>query len=70
MLVDQERLRQNKIWNREEGAWPDPTERKLSVLAEEFGEVAMALNDEDYANLMIELVQVMAVCSAWIEDEY
>jgi hypothetical protein len=46
---------------------------KLSVLAEEFGEVAKEVceinhgNVHDCENLKAELVQVMAVCCAWLE---
>lgn len=43
-------------------------DRKLTILAEEFGEVAMALNDTDFNNLRDELVQVAAVAVAWLES--
>jgi hypothetical protein len=47
-----------------------PTEYRLAVLAEEFGEVAKALNEMrvgEPADLRAELVQVAAVATAWIE---
>lgn len=70
-LVEAERHFQNKKWNRGDcGDWPDSLLMKLAILAEEFGEVAMALNDNDIDNLRNELVQVMAVACAWIESEY
>lgn len=40
---------------------------KLVVLVEEVGEVARAICDGDDANLREELVQVAAVCVAWLE---
>ncbi len=40
----------------------------LAVLGEEFGEVARAINENDSKiHLREELVQVAAVCVAWIE---
>ena len=42
--------------------------KKLSILAEEFGEVSKALNEgDDLASLQAELVQVAAVATAWSE---
>lgn len=41
---------------------------KLAVLAEEFGEVARAVCDEDAANLRDELVQVATVAFTWLES--
>lgn len=48
---------------------PDtPDGYKLAVLAEEFGEVAKALNEGAYpADLREELIQVAAVAVAWVE---
>lgn len=40
----------------------------LAVLAEEVGEVAKAMQDEDDARLLEELVQVGAVALRWAED--
>lgn len=47
-----------------------PTEYRLAVLAEEFGEVAMALNElrvGSPADLRAELIHVAAVAVAWVE---
>lgn len=41
---------------------------KAAVLAEEAGEVARAVLDQDEAGLRRELVQVAAVCVAWLES--
>lgn len=46
----------------------DNLHAKVSVLAEEFGEVANAVLEGDDANLEVELIQVMAVCMAWLES--
>lgn len=69
-LITKERKRQNHEHMRPDGSWPDHRDTKLRILAEEFGEVAKALNDEDWPNLMEELIQTAAVCTAWVEDEY
>lgn len=48
-----------------------PTERKLAILGEEFGEVSKALNEEwvgQPANLREELIHVAAVATAWAES--
>lgn len=39
----------------------------VSILAEETGEVAMAVNDKDWGNLRVELIQVAAVCVSLLE---
>jgi hypothetical protein len=44
-----------------------PNEKRLAVLAEEFGEVARAVCNRDANNLREELVQVAAVALAWLE---
>lgn len=47
-----------------------PTEYRLAVLAEEFGEVAKALNEirvDQPADLRTELIHVAAVAVAWVE---
>jgi hypothetical protein len=44
------------------------TSTKAIVLAEECGEVARAVLDRDDAALRTELVQVAAVCVAWLES--
>lgn len=40
----------------------------LGVLTEEVGEVARAINEGDLSNLEVELIQVAAVASAWVEN--
>ena len=42
--------------------------RWLSAAMEELGEVARALHDGEMNNLPIELVQLCALCLAWLED--
>lgn len=67
-----ERQRQDKLCAAGRFPWtcayPDahPSD-KLAVLAEEFGEVARAVVEQDVKNLREELVQVAAVCAAWVE---
>jgi hypothetical protein len=71
-----ERLRQCQL--KESGKFllscadPQPNSRRLAILAEEFGEVAREVSEEndgrgDVTRLRMELVQVAAVCLAWIE---
>ncbi len=70
-----ERLFQDHKWDSKRG-WPrnDPPMKWLSVLAEEFGEYAMDVNDrvyesgDYYANMRNELLQCAAVCVAAVED--
>ena len=72
--IEREREAQAAKWNRDH-AWgwgdcssPDtPAIVKSSVLAEECGEVARAVLEQDDANLRAELVQVAAVAVAWLE---
>lgn len=71
-LIIMEREKQDAKWgeqNHDDFRW-------LSILGEEFGEVAHAVceqlqdeygDDELRENLEIELVQVASVCVAWIE---
>ena len=67
--IEEERERQDEKWGWPNGglAGQDPY-KKLAILAEEFGEVANALLEEDYENMKVELVQVAAVCVAWLES--
>lgn len=49
-----------------------PNMRRLAILAEEFGEVAHEVSEEndgrgDVERLKVELVQTAAVCLAWLE---
>ena len=41
---------------------------RLSVLLEEVGEVAVALNEKDRYQAQKEIIQVAAVCIAWLES--
>lgn len=43
--------------------------RKMTILGEEVGEIAHAILEHDTANMHDELVQVAAVCVAWLESE-
>lgn len=61
--VIEERIRQNKL----HPDWIRINEMALSVLAEEFGEVAKAINEGDHENLKEELVQLASVCLRWYE---
>lgn len=67
--VDDERRRQDEKWG-----WPnaglasDNVYKKVAILAEEMGEVANAVLEGDHENLKVELVQVAAVCFAWLES--
>ncbi len=74
--IDAERDRQARKWARPH-AWGqgdcssllvDQTV-KAAVLAEECGEVARAVLDQDSAGIRDELVQVAAVAVAWLEAE-
>lgn len=62
-----ERNRQNNLFPRDVPFWRDNNHIKLAVLAEEFGEVARAVLEEDYENLRDELIQTAAVCVKWLE---
>lgn len=44
-----------------------PESEKVTAMLEELGEVARAVNDEDHANLYVELIQVAAQAVAWCE---
>ena len=65
-----ERMRQDRIWGKQ-----NHTPREwLSILAEEFGEVARAVrrdyfgSDKDYGDYRTELIHVAAVAVAMIEN--
>ena len=68
--VEKELDRHVSLWGRQDGAWNDSLEKKLVVLAEEFGEIAMALNDHDFDNLKTELIQTISVAASWLLTEY
>lgn len=69
--IAEERARQMRMWH---GSWGDVVNlaahypfRALSVLLEEVGEVAKALNEgEEVGVLVLELTQVAAVAVAWL----
>lgn len=42
--------------------------KKLPILLEEVGEVAKAMNEDDFIGIVKELIQVAAVCVAWLES--
>lgn len=69
--IVEERYRQNKL--KADGKFAHtcadniPDEHRYIILAEEVGEVARAIHDGDRDNLREELVQVAAVCLAWLE---
>ena len=44
------------------------SESKFLILGEAVGEVARAVPEQDLANLKEELIQVAAVCVAWLES--
>lgn len=69
-LVIKELDHQRSKWNRVDGDWPSTPERKLTILAEEFGEIAMGMNDGDWDNVKTELAQVAAVCLSWLMADY
>lgn len=69
-LVQQELDHQNEKWKRADGDWPSTVTRKLTVLAEEFGEVAISLNDCDVYNLVEELIDTAATCVAWMMSDF
>lgn len=62
-----ERDRQDALWGPHGGQDKMDLTTRLAVLAEEFGEVAHAVLEADFGNLSEELVQVAAVCVAWLE---
>lgn len=61
--IDMERNSQDSIW----GEQNHPNLFWLSLLAEEFGEVARDINDKNLENIKSEIVQTAAVCVAWLE---
>ena len=62
-----ERFNQIDKWDRKFLVWDSTLDRKNTVLGEEVGEVANAILEDDVLNLRNELIQVAAVCVAWIE---
>lgn len=70
-MIEAERKRQDDKWGwvgSEGTILPgDDPHAKVSVLLEEVGEVAKALLEDDQPGLDEELIQVAAVCLAWLE---
>lgn len=75
-LVVEERNRQEKLWPGTSCANETlPWGEKLAIFVEEAGEVAKEFNEArerggkvDETKLRMELVQVAAVCAAWVES--
>jgi hypothetical protein len=72
--ISEERNRQQALWGREHlwgkgdcSSQDVPDTVKAIVLGEECGEVARAVLERDDDALIRELVQVAAVCVAWLE---
>lgn len=59
-------FRQEELWDRIAEDWAASDDEKFRILAEEFGEIAMALNDGDYDNMRVEIIQTAAVCISWL----
>jgi hypothetical protein len=70
-MVTAERNAQFRKWGHDPGRVEEPhgnNDRRLRVLVEEVGEIAMALNDGDpIHHLLDEVVQAAAVATAWAE---
>lgn len=62
--VESERLRQEDLW----GVQHHEPLKWLSILHEETGEIAKAINENDDAGLRAEVLESLAVCLAWLED--
>ncbi len=63
--LNKERDQQDRKWgvqNRSDLDW-------LARLGEEFGELCNALVEGDLKNAKVELIQTMATCSVWLEDD-
>jgi NTP pyrophosphatase (non-canonical NTP hydrolase) len=65
-----ERVRQQQKWDPDgvPGQWSLSTAERVSILTEELGEVASAVNDGDPIGARAELVQVAAVALRWLES--
>jgi len=63
--VVEERKRQDAKWGR---SFPGRGDAEwLAILAEEVGEAARAILEDDEENLIIEITQCAAVCLKWLE---
>ena len=62
-----ERARQDKLWGPVEALTHSP-DKWNSLVVEEVGEAAKALNEGDPAQMMAELVQAVATIYSWLES--
>jgi len=71
LRIENERNRQELL--KEQGKFDHtlsdiiPWADKYTILGEEFGEIARAIQNRDFDNLKDELTQVAALCLAWLE---
>ncbi len=63
-LVEKERTRQIEMWGADRCLDP---ETYLRIMVEEMGEIARAIQEEDWENLQTEIIQVMAVGACWLQ---
>lgn len=63
LLIERERRLQLERW----GEQDHPPDRWLTILHEETGEVAKAINEKQLPQIATELIQSAAVCVAWLE---
>lgn len=72
LAIEEERNRQNELCasGKFDMTLDNPAmleDQAVTILLEELGEVARAVNDMNRENLREELVQVAALCTAWLE---
>lgn len=69
--IELERARQEGLHPRATPRWPGTSDYKLmSLLMEELGEAAQALNDGDTEHMLTELIQVASLVVARLEKKY
>lgn len=66
IAVNKERDRQDAKWGTSQKALP--RHQWMTILTEEVGEVAMAVNDGRSDQIREELIQVVAVAVKWLES--
>lgn len=64
-MVWEERQRQISKWGKYRNL---PSRTWLAILMEEVGEIAKADLEHDRSNQIDEIIQVIAVCIAWLQD--
>lgn len=64
--VSQERDRQDEKWGTDRSHLN--SDRWLTVVTEELGECARAILEDKHVELKKELIQLTAVCLAWLEQ--